>query len=120
VRLAAWSEAQNIRLQALSHTVTGSITYGHRRDHIRLQARSHTVTGAIAYGHRRDCIRLQVRLAVWSEAENIDQLGWAMQSLKDSMRWDEQACTRTRTRTRTRTPALALALTLTLSLTWDE
>merc|ERR1719311_873542 len=32
----------------------------------------------------------QVRLAVWSEAENIDQLDWAMQSLKDSMTWDEQ------------------------------
>ena len=32
-----------------------------------------------------------VRLAIWSEAENIDQLGWAMQSLKDSMAWDEQA-----------------------------
>merc|ERR1719223_1049151 len=32
----------------------------------------------------------KVRLAVWSEAENIDQLDWAMQSLKDSMTWDEQ------------------------------
>ena len=32
-----------------------------------------------------------VRLAIWSEAENIDQLGWAMTSLKDSMKWDEQA-----------------------------
>ena len=32
-----------------------------------------------------------VRLAIWSEAENIDQLGWAMQSLKDSMAWDEKA-----------------------------
>ena len=31
-----------------------------------------------------------MRLAVWSEAENIDQLDWAMQSLKDSMTWDEQ------------------------------
>ncbi|KAL1527518.1 hypothetical protein AB1Y20_008908 [Prymnesium parvum] len=31
-----------------------------------------------------------VRLAIWSEPENIDQLGWAMQSLKDAMRWDEQ------------------------------
>jgi len=32
-----------------------------------------------------------VRLAIWSEPENIDQLGWAMQSLKDSMKWDEEA-----------------------------
>ena len=31
-----------------------------------------------------------MRLAIWSEAENIDQLDWAMQSLKDSMTWDEQ------------------------------
>ena len=46
MRLAAWSEAQNIRLQALSHTVTGATTYGYRRDHIRSQARLHTVTGA--------------------------------------------------------------------------
>lgn len=31
-----------------------------------------------------------MRLAIWSEPENIDQLDWAMQSLKDSMRWDEE------------------------------
>ena len=31
-----------------------------------------------------------VRLAIWSEPENIDQLGWAMQSLKDAMAWDEK------------------------------
>ena len=30
-----------------------------------------------------------VRLALWSEYENVDQLDWAMQSLKDSMKWDE-------------------------------
>jgi len=30
-----------------------------------------------------------VRLALWSEYENVDQLDWAMQSLKDAMRWDE-------------------------------
>ena len=33
---------------------------------------------------------VQVRLALWSERENVDQLGWAMQSLKDSMAWDER------------------------------
>lgn len=32
----------------------------------------------------------KVRLAIWSERENIDQLDWAMQSLKDSMEWDER------------------------------
>jgi len=32
----------------------------------------------------------KVRLAIWSEHENIDQLDWAMQSLKDSMKWDEE------------------------------
>jgi len=32
-----------------------------------------------------------VRLAIWSEPENIDQCDWAMQSLKDSMAWDERA-----------------------------
>jgi len=32
----------------------------------------------------------KVRLAIWSEPHNVDQLGWAMQSLKDAMRWDEQ------------------------------
>lgn len=32
-----------------------------------------------------------VRLAIWSEKENLDQLDWAMQSLKDSMAWDETA-----------------------------
>ena len=31
-----------------------------------------------------------VRLALWSEHENVDQLDWAMQSLKQSMQWDEQ------------------------------
>ena len=30
-----------------------------------------------------------VRLALWSEHENVDQLDWAMQSLKDAMKWDE-------------------------------
>jgi aminopeptidase N len=32
----------------------------------------------------------QVRLAVWSEHENVDQLDWSMESLKHSMRWDEE------------------------------
>ena len=36
------------------------------------------------------CSGRSVRLALWSEYENVDQLGWAMQSLKDSMKWDEQ------------------------------
>jgi len=36
------------------------------------------------------CSGRSVRLAVWSEPHNIDQLDWAMQSLKDSMKWDEQ------------------------------
>ena len=36
------------------------------------------------------CSGRAVRLAVWSEAENIDQLDWAMQSLKDAMTWDEK------------------------------
>jgi len=31
-----------------------------------------------------------VQLMVWSEHENVDQLDWAMQSLKDSMAWDEK------------------------------
>ena len=31
-----------------------------------------------------------MRLAIWSEPENIDQLSWAMQSLKDAMKWDEE------------------------------
>jgi len=31
-----------------------------------------------------------VKLMVWSEHENVDQLDWAMQSLKDSMIWDEK------------------------------
>ena len=31
-----------------------------------------------------------VRLALWSEHENVDQLDWAMQSLKDAMAWDER------------------------------
>ena len=31
-----------------------------------------------------------VRLALWSEHENVDQLDWAMASLKQSMQWDEQ------------------------------
>ena len=31
----------------------------------------------------------EVALKVWSEKENVDELDWAMQSLKDSMTWDE-------------------------------
>jgi len=31
----------------------------------------------------------RVRLALWSEYENVDQLDWAMESLKQSMKWDE-------------------------------
>eukprot|EP00747_Dinoflagellata_sp_TGD_P182508 gnl/TRDRNA2_/TRDRNA2_36783_c0_seq1.p1 gnl/TRDRNA2_/TRDRNA2_36783_c0~~gnl/TRDRNA2_/TRDRNA2_36783_c0_seq1.p1 ORF type:complete len:1061 (-),score=248.96 gnl/TRDRNA2_/TRDRNA2_36783_c0_seq1:71-3253(-) len=31
-----------------------------------------------------------VRLYVWSEHENVDQLDWAMESLKKSMKWDEE------------------------------
>ena len=31
-----------------------------------------------------------MRLVIWSEKENIDQLDWAMQSLKDAMEWDEK------------------------------
>ena len=36
------------------------------------------------------CSGRPVRLALWSEAENVDQLDWAMQSLKKSMKWDEE------------------------------
>lgn len=31
----------------------------------------------------------EVALKVWSEKENVDELAWSMQCLKDSMRWDE-------------------------------
>lgn len=31
-----------------------------------------------------------VQLMIWSEHDNVDQLDWAMQSLKDSMSWDEK------------------------------
>ena len=31
----------------------------------------------------------EVRLCVWSEHENVDQLDWSMESLKQSMKWDE-------------------------------
>ena len=31
----------------------------------------------------------KVRMHIWSEKENVDQLDWAMQSLKDAMKWDE-------------------------------
>ena len=31
----------------------------------------------------------KVECHVWSEKENVDELDWAMQSLKDSMTWDE-------------------------------
>ena len=31
-----------------------------------------------------------VKLFIWSEPENVDQLDWAMQSLKDAMAWDEK------------------------------
>ncbi|CAN0448631.1 unnamed protein product, partial [Discosporangium mesarthrocarpum] len=33
----------------------------------------------------------KVKLEIFSEKENVDQLGWAMESLKAAMRWDEQA-----------------------------
>ena len=36
------------------------------------------------------CSGRKVRLAIWSEPENVDQLDWAMQSLKDAMAWDER------------------------------
>ena len=36
------------------------------------------------------CSGRPVRLALWSEHENVDQLDWAMESLKQSMKWDEQ------------------------------
>ncbi|KAL1507663.1 hypothetical protein AB1Y20_007280 [Prymnesium parvum] len=36
------------------------------------------------------CSGRKVRLYIWSESENKDQLDWAMQSLKDSMAWDER------------------------------
>jgi aminopeptidase N len=36
------------------------------------------------------CSGRKVRLAIWSEKENVDQLDWAMQSLKDAMDWDEK------------------------------
>jgi len=32
----------------------------------------------------------EVRLALWSEHENVDQLDWALSSLKQSMAWDEE------------------------------
>jgi aminopeptidase N len=32
----------------------------------------------------------KVALSIWSEPENVDQLDWAMQSLKDAMAWDEK------------------------------
>lgn len=35
----------------------------------------------------------KVRLAIWSEPESIDQCGWAMESLKAAMRWDEEEST---------------------------
>jgi len=31
-----------------------------------------------------------IQLSVWSEPENVDQLDWAMQSLKDAMKFDEE------------------------------
>ncbi len=37
------------------------------------------------------CSGRKVDLKLWSEFENLDQLDWAMQSLKDSMAWDEKA-----------------------------
>jgi len=33
----------------------------------------------------------EVELAVWSEPDKVDQLDWAMTSLKQSMTWDEEA-----------------------------
>eukprot|EP00965_Chrysotila_dentata_P066054 2186902-Pleurochrysis_carterae.AAC.1 len=51
----------------------------------------------------------KVRLAIWSEHENIDQLDWAMQSLKDSMKWDEETygCARNHVSARKRKRARA-------------
>ena len=36
------------------------------------------------------CSGRNVKLFIWSEPENVDQLDWAMQSLKDAMAWDER------------------------------
>ena len=36
------------------------------------------------------CSGRKVRINIWSEPENVDQLDWAMQSLKDAMAWDER------------------------------
>jgi len=36
------------------------------------------------------CSKREVQLAIWSEPENVDQLDWAMQCLKDAMAWDER------------------------------
>ena len=36
------------------------------------------------------CSGRKVALSIWSEPENVDQLDWAMQSLKDAMAWDEK------------------------------
>ena len=37
----------------------------------------------------RDVLRPESEISIWS-AENVDQLDWAMQSLKDAMAWDEK------------------------------
>jgi aminopeptidase N len=36
------------------------------------------------------CSGRKVAIHIWSEPENVDQLDWAMQSLKDAMAWDEK------------------------------
>ena len=36
------------------------------------------------------CSGRKVDIKIWSEPENVDQLDWAMTSLKDAMRWDER------------------------------
>ena len=36
----------------------------------------------------------KVALEIFSEHNNVDQLDWAMQSLKDAMKWDGEACLR--------------------------
>ena len=44
---------------------------------------------AHSHAHAHAHARAQVRLAVWSEHDNVDQLDWSMESLKQSMKWDE-------------------------------
>ena len=54
------------------------------------------------------CSGRHVKLFIWSEPENVDQLDWAMQSLKDAMDWDEKASRISSSRSRPAQPCTAL------------